>query len=236
MICSPVSWVRVRGARTSSAGLNGISRLRTAERSTPGCPRRAANLQDGGAPSRRPPGGLPHGHSWAEPGKVGCGDGEGCPQVTARSGCARSTGWHPQAWGRGSDPRCNPRNQRQKSTTDAPGRHHPGPGSRSVRPTTADEHNRRTKWILFRRVTGSRPVRGSFFQLRGLSGPRSGVGPPASRSLARHVLATSISSPRDVASLSGRPVKYRAFIVAESMCSVSAKPASRVVCWIRSGV
>ncbi len=40
------------------------------------------------------PEGPPHDHSWAEPGKLGCGDVEGRPRVTARSGCARSTGWH----------------------------------------------------------------------------------------------------------------------------------------------
>jgi hypothetical protein len=38
-----------------------------------------ADLQDGGVPSRRPPGGLPHGRPWAEPRKVGCGVRRGLP-------------------------------------------------------------------------------------------------------------------------------------------------------------
>jgi len=45
-------------------------------------------------PSHRPPRGLPHGQPWAELDEVGCGGVEGRPRPSARSGCARSTGWH----------------------------------------------------------------------------------------------------------------------------------------------
>ena len=44
------------------------------------------------APSRRPPGGLPHGPSWAELMRTGGGCVEGRPRAPTRSGCARSTG------------------------------------------------------------------------------------------------------------------------------------------------
>jgi hypothetical protein len=53
-----------------------------------------ADQQDGGAPSRRPPGGLPHVRPQAELGGVSGGHVEGCPRAGARSDCVRSTGWH----------------------------------------------------------------------------------------------------------------------------------------------
>ena len=43
-------------------------------------PRRAGRSTGWGVPSRRPPGGLPHGRLWAEHGEAGGGGVEGCPQ------------------------------------------------------------------------------------------------------------------------------------------------------------
>jgi transposase len=46
---------------------------------------------------RAPPGGLPQGRPKAEHGALGCDGIGGRPRATARSGCARSTGWHSQS-------------------------------------------------------------------------------------------------------------------------------------------
>jgi hypothetical protein len=56
-----------------------------------------AGLRDGARASPRPPGGLPQAPSGQSPTRPAAACVEGCPRGTARSGCARSTGWHSKA-------------------------------------------------------------------------------------------------------------------------------------------
>jgi len=122
-------------------------------------------------PSRRPPGGLPHGGPGAELGAVRSHCIEGCSRAAVWSGCARSTGW------------------RQGSTCEG--------GAAHARRTTppAEPTNPAPRTATFTSVSeGSHPASGAAYILiltvSGMAGPRQSPSSQGRReaSGARHLL------------------------------------------------
>ncbi len=100
----------------------------------------------GSVPSRRPPGGLPHGRSWAEFGKVGERSRRGPPTSVRAVGLRQVDGMALESQctcGVGGSHETPPTDQRQESAADTELRDVAFGGSRSVRRTTANKSDPR---------------------------------------------------------------------------------------------